>query len=326
MIRDYLKAAIFAVSCLLGSLAHADINLSVRVTDMNNLPVNGAKVIADFQGYLKKHQVTVTEATNADGIAIITGCSKAGPVNTTINITVNGEGYYYSTVEAISGKNLKHDVHVMLRKRVNPAALYVKRVSIGVPIDEGWVAFDFEKGDLVKPYGEGKVSDLFLKTKSVRTEDNGSIPIDSDAGKLLIKFPSEHDGIIFQDAGYNIKSDMVMPHEAPADGYQGIYTREEAAYFDANRRKDCGVFMRVRSVSNEKGELKTANYAKLNEDLRFDPRESGWHVNDEGKPKTFGNVSFTYYFNPTPDDRNLEFDPERNLFKDLKADQRVYKP
>jgi hypothetical protein len=26
-------------------------------------------------------------------------------------------------------------------------------------------------------------------------------------------------------------------------------------------------------------------------------------------------VSFTYYFNPTPNDRNIEFDPEQNLFE-----------
>jgi hypothetical protein len=26
------------------------------------------------------------------------------------------------------------------------------------------------------------------------------------------------------------------------------------------------------------------------------------------------NISFTYYLNPTPNDRNMEFDPSRNLF------------
>lgn len=27
-----------------------------------------------------------------------------------------------------------------------------------------------------------------------------------------------------------------------------------------------------------------------------------------------GGVNFTYYFNPVPNDRNLEFDPKKNLF------------
>ncbi len=28
-------------------------------------------------------------------------------------------------------------------------------------------------------------------------------------------------------------------------------------------------------------------------------------------------VIFTYYLNPSPNDRNLEFDPKRNLFTNL---------
>lgn len=37
-------------------------------------------------------------------------------------------------------------------------------------------------------------------------------------------------------------------------------------------------------------------------------------------------VLFTYYLNPTPNDRNLEFDPKRNLLQGLKATERVESP
>ena len=35
-----------------------------------------------------------------------------------------------------------------------------------------------------------------------------------------------------------------------------------------------------------------------------------------GKAKTYGGIKFTYFYNPTPNDRNLEFDPDKNLAKD----------
>jgi hypothetical protein len=62
---------------------------------------------------------------------------------------------------------------------------------------------------------------------------------------------------------------------------------------------------------DEKGEIVSANYAKLTSDLQFDPR---------------GRIEFTYVFNPTPNDRNLEFDPHANRFKNLKDDERVMFP
>jgi hypothetical protein len=37
-------------------------------------------------------------------------------------------------------------------------------------------------------------------------------------------------------------------------------------------------------------------------------------------------VSFTYYLNPTPNDRNLEFDGKNNLFKDPESLEEVYNP
>lgn len=35
---------------------------------------------------------------------------------------------------------------------------------------------------------------------------------------------------------------------------------------------------------------------------------------------------FTYYLNPTPNDRNIEFDPKRNLFTNLSSSEEVRDP
>jgi hypothetical protein len=37
-------------------------------------------------------------------------------------------------------------------------------------------------------------------------------------------------------------------------------------------------------------------------------------------------MNFTYYLNPTRNDRNVQFDPKRNLFTNLKDDERVTAP
>lgn len=45
-------------------------------------------------------------------------------------------------------------------------------------------------------------------------------------------------------------------------------------------------------------------------DIHFDPR---------------GKISFTYYFNPTANDRNLGFDPGKNFFTDLEWRRCIYR-
>jgi hypothetical protein len=70
-------------------------------------------------------------------------------------------------------------------------------------------------------------------------------------------------------------------------------------------------FVRCRVKLDEQSRIVSANYAKLTTDIVFDLR---------------GRIDFTYVFNPTPNDRNLEFDTGKNKFADLKFEERVVKP
>ena len=326
MNNNYIITYIFFGLFAILATSNAEIELSVKITSEDNAPIEGAKIIADFKGYLKEQRVTVSGTTDAEGCAIIKGCSKAKRINTSVDVTVNAEGSYFTTVKSLSDNSRVYDLNLTLRKRIKPIALYAKKASLTIPIDDGWVAYDFKKGDLVEPHGLGKESDIFFKVSSLPTEDNGTIPTNAGMGKMLVKFPNTYDGLIYEKAGFIATSEMVMPHQAHLEGYVDTLVREEPAYHNINRRRGVGIFMRVRSQSNEDGSLKQANYAKLNQDFRFDPRESGWHVDDQGKPKTYGHISFTYYFNPMPNDRNLEFDPDKNLFGELEWDEVVRAP
>ena len=71
-----------------------------------------------------------------------------------------------------------------------------------------------------------------------------------------------------------------------------------------------GFFLRTRVRLDKDGRVISANYAKVIGDFCLDAARSSF--------------SFSYYFNPYPDDRNLEFDPKNNLFPKDKPGTNVY--
>ena len=75
--------------------------------------------------------------------------------------------------------------------------------------------------------------------------------------------------------------------------------RTRTIFFACGRRK------------NESGKIVSALYGKIHGEIGY-----SW---------TRG-IRFIYYLNPTPNDRNLEFDPSRNLFTDLKPMEQVREP
>ena len=74
-------------------------------------------------------------------------------------------------------------------------------------------------------------------------------------------------------------------------------------------------FLRVRSVLDSQGKVVSALYGKIDGDIRFSPIRS----------KTCS-LMFTYYLNPTANERNLEFDVQRNLLINLKDGEQVNAP
>ena len=81
-----------------------------------------------------------------------------------------------------------------------------------------------------------------------------------------------------------------------------------------SQRKDLNYFFRVRTKKDEAGKIVSANYGKIRGPLDF-----GFRGRRNG-------LGMTYYFNPTPNDRNMEFDPSRNLFADLPVAEQVHEP
>jgi hypothetical protein len=95
---------------------------------------------------------------------------------------------------------------------------------------------------------------------------------------------------------------LKLPHSAPVDGYEPTRRYVANNYVPTAHPDDMGYFLRTRVKLDKDGNIVSANYAKIMGDIHVGPQGSAW---------------FTYYLNPTPNDRNLEWDPNRNLLQGL---------
>jgi hypothetical protein len=224
------------------------------------------------------------------------------------------ENYYYSNKQ-VKFKNTKGikwqpwnpTVEVVLRREVNPIPLYAKHyLSLDIPVSNKDVGYDFLLGDWIEPYGNGKSTNVIMNF-SYRIENKYNYQ-----WKLEVRMNSEFEG--FQSIT-NVFSNSIakLPFIAPVDSYSKsiIYKKK---YLDGKRvDKDSieplvdNFFFRINSGTN------SFCYGKL---VRFEP-----HISRDG-----GYINFSYYLNPTPNDRNIEFNTKSNLFQNLDRSERVSSP
>lgn len=229
-------------------------------------------------------------------------------------------------------------VKVELRKKIYPIPLiarhfpqdteYAKIPAFGKP-----VGFDLEVSDWVAPHGKGKTADLIFQL-SGQSPKPGSRLYDV---RLTVAFSNPEDGFVVYDTSKHSQgySELRLPHRAPPkDGYQKTYVKRMAVLEHIATQEDHEIaerlradglppleagtdrieeinphenlFLRVRTKVNKKGEIVSANYAKMH---------GGYGQGGTFKWYETGEIHFTYYFNPTPNDTNLEFDPKQNLWK-----------
>lgn len=297
--------------------ACGQVTTKVTIVDEKGIPIEGAQLELRFEARQSDDDVVKKSLTDKKGVVSITGSTELS-----MKGYVTKEGYYRSITGHLD-KSSNHDFKIVLRKKISPIPLYAKKVTLGMPEKNIWIGYDFEMGDFVAPYGKGKKKDIELRSNSLPVESNGQVVRTKELGKLEVKFTNKHEGIVYVKDKSMIASDMKLPHQAPKTGYNNRLLIDRAKNYIEDNRK--GAFLRVRlKMDGEK--MKFANYVKIQSDLHFDPRETGWHFTHKGKPKQYGRIKFTYYFNPTPNDRNLEFDPTQNLFKNLDSTEKVRQP
>jgi hypothetical protein len=218
-------------------------------------------------------------------------------------------------------------IEIKLRKVANPTPLFAKDVKEKLPKEEVPVGYDLLVGDWMPPYGKGKTSDFVFQ---FTREDEKVVPIKKVGlygqnqmtlihNKLFITSPGSGNGFILTakpSVGKAGSTERMLPFTAPLIEYQNQIIHHWQNFVDKPYRKtvsqDANYFFRVRTKLDENGEVKEALYGKIYGDFDYDlsSRE----------------ISFKYYINPTPNDRNLEFDPDQNLNPDVKMGGKISGP
>ena len=159
-------------------------------------------------------------------------------------------------------------------------------------------------GDWVAPYGKGLKTDLLF---AAHNDKRGEYDWDY---KLVVSFPDVADGIQeFHLTDMETGGDLRSLHDAPTNNYQSQWVQTAACRphpggYSGNRDANQNYYLRVRTKIDEKGNIVSAHYGKIYGDF----------------------MQFSYYLNPTPNDRNIEFDPKQNLIHSAKAFEQVSAP
>ena len=197
---------------------------------------------------------------------------------------------------------------MVLRKIGRPISMYAKREETKIQKEDEPVGFDLTAGDWISPFGNGKNTDLVFTVHRKIINDRGYDAV------VTLTFPNKGDGIAVAPSEPDIGSELRTPRTAAESGYEA--GREWHYGSGAGPESVFGYFIRVRTLLDENGNVRSALYGKIRGDLRF---YAGTKVPRAG-------MGFDYYLNPTPNDRNVEFDPKQNLFKDLKPGEEINQP
>ena len=281
----------------------AEAKICLKVHDDLGQPVSNASVAVVFDMLPRPH--SVYGKTDANGVCVAIGKTNGNKVR----FLVGKEGYYGSQKElSYVPMNAEHDVKdgkwqpygaeeaVELRKIHNPKNLVSCGTFFKIPSTNSWVGFDMEKKSFVQPFGEGDTSDI-----EIYVEWDGLPPWKSCfcLGEMRVR------GV--PCGGYYVDnvsgSEFPYPYEAEITS---AYTETNVRIVNRNGkppnlsatkipfRPNSSFVIRTRCVLDESGELKQANYARIN-DFRISPASRGQAT-----------LSISYVFNPTPNDTNLE--------------------
>jgi hypothetical protein len=271
--------------------------LAIKVVDDQGVPVADANV----RGYLNDPRKNddggkvYNSITDLDGI-----CKDWGLVYTFTECSVTKDGYYSSRYHSRLKNDDKYvpDLTMVLKKIRNSSPMQVRSSDIILPGVGKYYPFDLDIGDWVEPYGNGKkphvyiyylghFKDLFTGTSILRIKDG-----DGSAGLQIAEFDE-----------YSKFKSMYF---APTNNYTNVIefviqeTKEEIIK-DTKLKNNQYLIFKVQNSTNST----MYNYGKIYHPFKYGKnRDSGKYM-----------LHFTYYYNPTPGDRNLEFDSKQNLIK-----------
>ena len=298
--------------------------LGVRVVDEDENPLSGIPVACIFPDRTRlgnDDYSIVTNRTGDDGITRFNGRSYNGWVEYGM---IEKDGFYpISAIRTdftnVTGLVLErwqpyNEIQPITLQRIgNPIPLWVRCDSKGWGNDltikpDRKFYYDLVKGDWMPPFGKGEHADIGFKL--LPREDFGmgigpsGIPDPAFRDTVSVEFIGNDNGVVKVRPPPNA---ILKVRTAPEDGYKDSfniwYGRTKTMQIDTSTDKNiCHVF-RIRTVKNSDGKIVSAFYGKV---------YGGFPLTYKVQDHPSG-VSFIYYLNLTPNDRNLEWDMKHNL-------------
>lgn len=298
--------------------------VTLRVVDSFGVPVTNAMLSGAFWPSDSSADAKVFEGyTGTNGLF-----TAEGETIHSMNYTITKEGYYKTTGKYSfrrQGEDRIRDGRwqpwnptntVVLKEHRQPIVMYAKDVDLRIPVRDQAIGFDLEKGDWVAPHGQGATADLVLKYAATYEGPQ------TFSKRIELSFSNPRDGV--QALPLDRTSEFMSVYTAPEEGYARTFIDEQARTRTkilkrSEIAKDQYLVFRVRSVTNEQDRIVSANYGKI-----YGPNLLDLII-EYGRMENTDRLMFTYYFNPTANDRNIEFDSSRNLFGTTDK-RRVYHP
>lgn len=314
---------------LFANIGCASERLYVKVVDNDGNPVTNAVVCVGFStsnvifggGHTSGGSGGHAEAkTDTNGNAVVKfNCTAAE-----FFWDVNADGFYKSEMHReifkfkevitspVSGYVVLHEHEKegreTLWRRINPQPMYSYGLSEAfsvlnkVPTKNGRYGFDLRLGSWLPPLGKGEVADFYyVRNIGEEPKEDGSVTwleFDDGGGAYIGKqtgskvFPST----------YGANTNAVFRNRLP---FMFVPKNSDDKRIDWRDIATGNEYMvlRTRVKLDSDGNVMEANYSKILGPFRF-----GYAVE-----------SPCVVFNPRPNDTNLEFDPDRNLYQGKKG-------
>lgn len=308
-------------------LAHEG-RVTVRAVDESGLPIASAKVELQFTlaglpgaGWGDYQINNIYGVTDTNGICTLTGKGD----QPTASAGVFKEGYYGESAGVTFTNTLlgrwqlwNPTIEVVLKKIGVQVPMYARKIwKKDIPAQGKPVGFDLMVGDWIVPYGKGEMADFLFQldigpTETITTHFGPHKLFDN---KLTIHFSNDGDGI--QSAVAYPHGGLRLSRQAPLESFEPslvkrVYRDDINKMPQTNIQSDANYFFRVRTKRVSNGNITSALYGKIHGDFDNEFQR--------------GKLTFTYYLNSEPNSRNMEFDPKKNLFKNLKPLEQVTAP
>lgn len=317
--------------------------ITIKVIDEQGIPVANANAGMGFMTPKGRGKGWGTNSSRASGVTDSDGYfTGEGETQPRVSYSANKAGYYgvggkFNNFTSVSGfigfrkyQPWNPTVELVLKKIINPIAMYA--VNRGaprkgelpvIPVIGRFVGYDLMVNDWVVPHGLGTHRDFLFKLNI----DRGVSYRDHDV-TLTLKFSNAGDGLIkYTPDTSKGRSALRLPHHAPVSGYIDELIQEYKSKPDeieigvsGNPDFETNYFFRVRTELDDNGNVIGGLYGKIHGQIKL----SRFIAKTGGSPKP--NINFNYYLNPNNNDTNIEYDPEKNLFKGVPHRLKVTNP